>query len=211
MPGPDPVVYQLRVVLRGVSPLVWRRPLVRSDSSVADLHAVLQVAFGWEDEHLHRFVIHGADYGIAHDGGIDFRDDARRVSLARFGFRAGERFVYEYDFFASWSHDVRVESVLAVEAGRAYPRCTGGRRAGPPEGCDGPWTFMEACQRRLPALVRAAEIIGGLLDDPDGRLSDHREELDELAELRPLVSQPECLDRRAVNRRLAELAPRRSP
>jgi hypothetical protein len=71
---------------------------------------------------------------------------------------------------------------------------------------------MEACQRRLPALVRAAEIIGGLLEDPDGRLSDHRAELDELAELRPwLMPQPECLDRRAVNRRLTELAPRRSP
>lgn len=31
----DPVVYQLRVILRGVSPLIWRRLLVRSDSTVA--------------------------------------------------------------------------------------------------------------------------------------------------------------------------------
>jgi len=40
------------VVLRGVSPLIWRRLLVRSDSSIADLHATLQLAFGWSDEHL---------------------------------------------------------------------------------------------------------------------------------------------------------------
>src|SRR5439155_7670615 len=43
MPEPstnlEPVLYQLRVVLRGVSPLIWRRLLVRSDSSIADLHA----------------------------------------------------------------------------------------------------------------------------------------------------------------------------
>jgi len=43
MPGSRPpaglFVYQLRVVLRGVSPLIWRRLLVRSDSSIADLHA----------------------------------------------------------------------------------------------------------------------------------------------------------------------------
>lgn len=63
-PGEDTVpAYQLRVVLRGVSPLVWRRLLVRADSSVADLHAVLQVVFGWDDDHLHRFVIHGVEYG----------------------------------------------------------------------------------------------------------------------------------------------------
>ena len=31
-------MYQLRVVLRGVSPLIWRRLLVRSDSTIADLH-----------------------------------------------------------------------------------------------------------------------------------------------------------------------------
>jgi hypothetical protein len=36
-PNPEPVVYQLRVVLRGVSPLIWRRLLVRSDSTIADL------------------------------------------------------------------------------------------------------------------------------------------------------------------------------
>src|SRR3989475_11192266 len=56
MPGPrppaGPFVYQLRLVLRGVSPLIWRRLLVRSDSSIADLHATLQLAFGWSDEHL---------------------------------------------------------------------------------------------------------------------------------------------------------------
>ena len=56
----EPVVYQLRVVLRGVSPLIWRRLLVRSDSTIADLHASLQLVFGWSNEHLNRFVIQAA-------------------------------------------------------------------------------------------------------------------------------------------------------
>ena len=30
--NPEPMVYQLRVVLRGVSPLIWRRLLIRSNS-----------------------------------------------------------------------------------------------------------------------------------------------------------------------------------
>jgi hypothetical protein len=36
-----PDLYQLRVVLRNVSPLIWRRLLVRTDTNIAQLHAVL--------------------------------------------------------------------------------------------------------------------------------------------------------------------------
>jgi hypothetical protein len=48
-------IYQLRAVIRGISPMIWRRLLVRDDSTVAQLHEVLQIAFGWDDEHLNRF------------------------------------------------------------------------------------------------------------------------------------------------------------
>jgi hypothetical protein len=72
---PEPSVssialYQLRVVLCGVSPLVWRRLLVVSETSLGELHEMLQSAFGWSGEHLHRFLIHGVAYGIPHVGGI---------------------------------------------------------------------------------------------------------------------------------------------
>src|SRR6516165_2594425 len=57
-------IYQLRVALCGVSPLVWRRLLVISETSLAELHEILQNAFDWSGEHLHRFLIHGAAYGV---------------------------------------------------------------------------------------------------------------------------------------------------
>ncbi len=50
-------VYQLRVYLRQISPMIWRRLLVRSDSTIADLHYTLQIAMGWDDFHLHQFII----------------------------------------------------------------------------------------------------------------------------------------------------------
>ena len=128
-----PVVYQLKIVLRGVSPLIWRRLLVRSDSTIADLHATVQLALGWSDEHLHRFVIHGKDYGIGQIGGIGFSDDPYLVPLAQFAFRVGERFRYEYDFTDHWQHDVRVEQVVPLEPGRRYPGVPG-RPAGRPAG-----------------------------------------------------------------------------
>jgi RimJ/RimL family protein N-acetyltransferase len=80
-------VYQLHVWLREISPMIWRRLLVRSDSTIADLHYTLQIAMGWDDAHLHRFRIRGKDYGISRIGGISFRDDPHQVRLADIGFR----------------------------------------------------------------------------------------------------------------------------
>jgi hypothetical protein len=94
----DPAIYQLKVVLLGVRLMIWRRLLVRSDSTIADLHFILQIAVGWTDIHLHRFRIHGKQYGIARIGGIWFSDDPHKVQLADFRFRIYERFFYEYDF-----------------------------------------------------------------------------------------------------------------
>jgi Plasmid pRiA4b ORF-3-like protein len=78
---PEAQIYQLRAVLRGISPLIWRRLLVRSDSTVARLHAVLQIAFGWDDEHLNRFEIRGREYAVYRDGGGMIGIDARVVRL----------------------------------------------------------------------------------------------------------------------------------
>jgi hypothetical protein len=143
----EPIVYHLRVVLRGVSPLIWRRLLVRSDSTIADLHATLQIALGWSDEHLNRFVIHGREYGVSHLGGLGFRDDPHQVWLADLGLRVRERFLYEYDFTDGWQHDVRIEQIVPLVPGRHYPACIGGRRRVPPEDCGGPWAFLELRQR----------------------------------------------------------------
>jgi hypothetical protein len=173
MPEPsassEPVVYQLRVVLRGISPLIGRRLLFRGDTTVAGLHATLQLVLGWTDEHLNRFIIHGREYGVSHWGGIGFRDDPHRVRLVDLGLRVGERFLYEYDFTAGWQHDVRLERILLLDSQRRYPVCIGGRRVVPPEDCGGSWVFLELRQRnsiisiadRLTELVERRIAIGG--------------------------------------------------
>jgi hypothetical protein len=144
-----PTVYQLRAVVHGISPLIWRRLLVPAATSIAELHTVLQTAFGWADEHLHRFVIHGTEYGISRIGTPGFRDDARQVRLGELGLRLGEKFTYTYNYFAGWTCDLRVEQITDTQPGRTYPRCTGGRRAGPPEDWGGAWAFAEQTQPYL--------------------------------------------------------------
>ena len=74
-------VLQLRAVLRSISPLIWRRLLVRGDTSVARLHQILQIAFGWQDMHLHRFEIRGREYGVHQEGGVFFDTEAHEVLI----------------------------------------------------------------------------------------------------------------------------------
>lgn len=47
--------FQVKVVLEGVQPPLWRRILLPDQLSFADLHDILQVVFGWQEEHLHQF------------------------------------------------------------------------------------------------------------------------------------------------------------
>ena len=209
LPATTTSLYQLRVVLHGISPLIWRRLLIPAGTTIAELNAVLQTAFGWSGEHLHRFVIHGREYGISSVGGPGFRDDARQVRLGELGLRLGERFSYEYNYRAAWEVHLRVEEILPSQPGLAYPRCVGGRRAGPPEDWGGPWEFVERTQPYLVfgAVLRAAEIVGSLLDaDEDDIVTVVLGEgRDELATLLPLLGL-ELFDRPSLNQTLAQQA-----
>jgi len=115
---------------------------VRSDSTVADLHYTLQIAFGCSNVQLNRFHIHGQDYGVYHDRGVCFSTDPHQVRLRDFQYRINERFLYEYDFGDCWQHEVHVEAHVALEDRRSYPWCVGGHRRAPPEDCGGPLAFM---------------------------------------------------------------------
>ncbi len=88
--------------------------------------------------------------------------------------------------------------------GGAVPECVGGRRAGPPEDCGGPWAFLEQTQPHLvfDAMLRAAEIVGMLLEEQDTEVTRVGEHRDELAALLPLLGL-ERFDRRALNHALA--------
>jgi hypothetical protein len=145
--APKPSIYQLRAVLLGISPIIWRRLLVRGDSTIADLHVTLPTAFGWSDDHLHRFLNHGKQYGLAYLDGLIFRDDPQLIKLSDLGLRVKEKFLYEYDFIDQWRRLIRVEAILPAESDQLYPVCIGGKRAAPPEDCGGPSRLYGASGR----------------------------------------------------------------
>jgi hypothetical protein len=127
-----PRVYQFRVVLQGISPLIWRRLLIRSDMSLATLHAALQVVFAWSDTSLHSFHIHGKAYGTPRLDGPHIDGDARHVPLAALRLHQGERFTSAYNFIDYWVCDLPLEAVRPLDSRGHYPICLGGKRAAPP-------------------------------------------------------------------------------
>ncbi|EFE3786641.1 plasmid pRiA4b ORF-3 family protein [Escherichia coli] len=49
-------VYVIKIAVRGVSPMVWRRLRIAADTSLAALHFIIQIIQGWGDDHLHQFL-----------------------------------------------------------------------------------------------------------------------------------------------------------
>ncbi|CAE6869022.1 hypothetical protein R75461_08464 [Paraburkholderia nemoris] len=199
------MVYRFHVWIRQISPMIWRRLLVRSDSTIADLHYTLQIAFGWSDAHLNLFHIHGQDYGVYHDGGTSFSTDPEHVRLCDFNFRINEHLLYEYDFGDCWQHEVRIEACLALDDKRTYPCCIGGKRRAPPEGCGGAMAFMT---RRDEVPSHVEDLLEDIQDDLDANdieaIRDRREDIEALREWLTL----DDFDRREVNRRLKQYATR---
>ena len=137
-------VHRLKATIGNIRPPVWRRIEVPGNVSFAGLHDVLQTAFGWTDSHLHQFVVGRLRFGVPDpddgDWGPPVRDE-RRARLQEIVDDGVKSFVYEYDFGDGWEHRILVEKTSAAEPGVAYPRCTAGRRACPPEDCGGPWGY----------------------------------------------------------------------
>ena len=176
-------VYQVKVTLRGAKPPIWRRLRLPAATTLAQLHQVIQVAFGWEDAHLHAFEVGGRRYSRPDFELWDEAADEGKARLRDLAARPGTRLRYTYDFGDSWEHDVLVENILPSD-GVPHAVCLTGRRAGPPEDCGGVWGYAELCD---------------ILADPDH--PDHAERVDWLGH----PHDPAAFDKDAVNASLARI------
>jgi len=142
-------IYQIKVILRDSRPPIWRRIQVRSDTTLAKLHRILQRVVGWEDAHLHQFVIGDQYYGVPgeEDAGPRQTRDERKYTLGEVVLGERSQFRYNYDFGDYWQHVLVVEKILPPQEGAQYPVCLAGARACPPEdvgGIPGYENFLQA-------------------------------------------------------------------
>ena len=132
---PLPACLELELTLTGIQPPIWRRLLVPTTITLRRLHHLVQAVAGWEDHHLHEFLIAGRRYGEA-ESGADVRSDAQ-IRLFALPLTPGTTFSYVYDFGDCWEINVEVEKVLPLEAGETCPRVISGARAFPLEDSGG--------------------------------------------------------------------------
>ena len=137
-------VYQFRITLRYITPRIWRRIQISDLATFWDLHAAIQDAMGWSDEHLHQFnfpdkLVTAINIGIPRP---DYPDDMQ--ILASWDERLSDYFTekdkkchYEYDFGDRWEHSIVFEGIHERELDISYPRCLGGKNACPPENVGG--------------------------------------------------------------------------
>jgi hypothetical protein len=139
-------IYQLKISLQHSRPPIWRRVLVPGRISLTVLHNIIQAVMGWEDYHLHEFVVGDVHYGQpSSEDWYPVRDE-RKVTLAQIAPAAGAKFAYTYDFGDDWQHTIAVEKLLPLDPEARYPVCIKGKRACPPEDCGGVWGYGDLVQ-----------------------------------------------------------------
>lgn len=142
---PPSSVYQLKIVLTGITPPIWRRIQIPSSIKLCCLHSALQVVMGWTDSHLHQFEKDGKNWGVPEWDEFDEFDliDEDQTKLAKVLKAEGDSMVYQYDFGDDWRHDVVLENIISVNSAVNTPICFGGERRCPPEDVGGVHGYQE--------------------------------------------------------------------
>ena len=169
-------LWQVTIAVADIEPAIWRRLLLPEDLNFAQLHEVIQAAFGWTDSHLHHFIVGGLVVGAP-----EFDDDGYNRHQT---FNASEVFLrdllihdldaakilYEYDFGDGWRHWITFDSQLTEQPGETYPQIVDGRRSAPPEDVGGPpgyERFLEAWRDPEHPEHKAMRTWAGRAFDPE--------------------------------------------
>jgi hypothetical protein len=161
-----PDTLTLRNDLLGVKPPVTQTFKVSSDSSMYELHFIIQEVMGWNDCHLSQFEVGGSyrekDWGpflprvtgawtiadtrmVSDEFGDDLITDVHDVTVGEaFTDVVGTKIRYEYDFGDGWIHHLelldRKETPYKTEL---LPLVVLGQNACPPEDCGGHYGYRD--------------------------------------------------------------------
>lgn len=185
-------IFQLKITLEQTAPPIWRRILVKKNSTFLQLHYIIQIVMGWENYHLFEFRMNDMRIGEPNEEEEEFNDlmfgtsnllDAAAVTLDSIITETKQKINYEYDFGDGWRHKIVVEKFLPRDKQSPYPICIGGKLNCPPEDCGG-----------IPGYYHLLEIL------EDKRHPEYKEMVEWLGE----VYEPEYFNKEEVNQELKD-------
>lgn len=178
VPEAIPEVWQLKIYLLLVKPLVWRRLLVPNDITLARLSDVIQKLFGWSDLN-YSFVPRNEK------GGYKLMCNENTFRLRDVDINPGTGMFFEHGW--DWTHEVTFEKIVPFNEELQYPVCIAGAMTVPPEAeLDGATGYSEVRKtKRRSKDLTVKTFTNGLpyLPDPKPNYSDfdhHHFDLDEI-------------------------------
>jgi len=145
----------LKIKIKGsTKPPIWRKIKINQNTTFEDFHDIIQIAFGWEDEHLYQFSPKGwnsypvliARTDMESD---DFSDpktfpngeryDVAKIKLKDYFKKLKQKMIYIYDFGDDWEH--QIELVEITDEVLLHPMCISGKGSDLEEDCGGIWGF----------------------------------------------------------------------
>lgn len=136
-------VFQFKITLKNVKPIVWRRIQISSLCTFWDLHVAIQDAMGWTDSHLHQFeainhkTIQKECIGIPDGDDFETILPGWEIKVRDYiKLKNNQKMNYIYDFGDDWEHTIEFEGEQEKQF-ETYPICIAGKSACPPEDVGG--------------------------------------------------------------------------
>jgi hypothetical protein len=143
-------IYVLRIELKEIKPVIWRRFIVPSDIILDRLHDIIQIVMGFNDSHLHEFNIGGIKY--TEEPELEYMEEDDEIleeglfALNKLVKLKDTEFEYLYDFGDNWSHSVILERTnYKLKQYETPVMCMAGKRACPPDDVGGVGGYENFC------------------------------------------------------------------
>jgi hypothetical protein len=167
-------IVQLKIVLDGSNPPIWRQVLVSNHITFFELHHIIQIAMGWQNYHAFQFRCMEQEIGDTKNDFYDEEDspllEVRETKLNQFELQPELVIDYIYDFGDGWEHTLVVEALLPRNPKSSYPTCIAGEMRCPLEDSGGLYGYYETldifANPKHPEYEDVVEWIGNKRFDP---------------------------------------------
>ena len=173
----------LKVTLKDINPLIWRKLRLPTYATLDQLHYAIQGAFGWKNCHLHEFVMIEREMYSSNEINIveGGHKDSRNFTVDQLISQNIHKFEYHYDFGDSWYHEVEIGNVIESPEQILIPECIDGENQCPPEDSGGHMgfeDFLEAMKnKKHERHVELREWYGGRFDPKKFSINNANKEI----------------------------------